>query len=81
MAKVFFPDHLMSYCKREREVEVQASTYRELVRKLGARYPGIEEVLLEDVAVAIDGEICHEPYMEKIATDSEVYFLHRLAAG
>ena len=81
MAKVIFPDHLKSYSNNEREVEVPASTYRELVNMLETRYPGIKEVLLERVAVAIDGEICHEPYLEKIGPVSEVYFLHRLAAG
>lgn len=81
MARVFFPEHLRAYSNNESEVEVRAASYRELVKKLDRRFPGIAEILLEKVAVAIDGQICHTPYLEKIAPDSEVFFLHRLAAG
>jgi len=81
MAKVFFPDYLQAYCNNHRQLEIPASTYRELVQLLDDRFPGIGPVLMERVAVAIDGHICHEPYLEKIAANSEVYFLHPIAAG
>jgi hypothetical protein len=81
MATVFFPDHLLAYSDDQRQVEVQASTYRELVRLLDNRFPGIEPILSERISVAIDGHICHEPFLERIEANSEVHFLHPIAAG
>ncbi len=81
MATVYFPDHLLAYCENQRQVEVHATTYRELVRLLDKRFPGIGRVLSERISVAIDGQICHEPFLEGIGINSEVHFLHPIAAG
>jgi len=81
MAKVFFPDHLQSLCGNRRQMEVHAATYRELVKLLDLEFPGIGPILMDRVAVAIDGHICHAPFLEKIAAKSEVHFLHPIAAG
>lgn len=81
MARVFFPDELRRYTNDEPGVEVQAANFRELVVALEKIYPGIAEVVSEGMAVAIDGEIIHDPYMEPIRPDSEVHFLHRIAGG
>jgi molybdopterin synthase sulfur carrier subunit len=81
MAKVFFPDHLTRYTAGIRELDVAASSFRELVTALDARFPGIEAQLMGKVAVAIDGDIVHDPLLEAIEPDSEVYFLHRIEGG
>lgn len=81
MAKVVFPTHLQRYTDGTRELEVDAASFRALVRKLDTRFPGIEDVLLEKVAVAIDGEITQEPLLESIDADSEVHFLERIGGG
>ena len=49
--------------------------------ELDARFPGIEAQLMGKVAVAIDGDIVHDPLLEAIEPDSEVYFLHRIEGG
>jgi hypothetical protein len=33
------------------------------------------------MAVAIDGEIIHTPFLEKVAATSEVHFLYRISGG
>jgi hypothetical protein len=81
MAKVFFPDHLARYTDGVRQLDVAASSFRELVVRLDARFPGIAEELLGKVAVAIDGDIVHDPFLEPIGRDAEVYFLHRIEGG
>ncbi len=81
MARVCFPDHLLSFTAGQREVEVNASTYRDLVGKLERMFPGIEQTLLSKVAVAIDGHIVHDPYFDKLEPHSEIYFLPRLEGG
>lgn len=81
MAQVFFPDELRKYTRDEIGVEVQATNFRELVEALDEIYPGIAEVVSEGMAVAIDGEIIHDPYLEPVGPNSEVHFLHRIAGG
>ena len=81
MAKVFFPDHLMQHTAGVRELEVKATSFRDLVAELDVRYPGIADVLIGKVAVAIDGDIIHDPFLDPVGPDSEVYFLHRIEGG
>ena len=81
MAQVFFPDELRKHTRDETGVEVQATNFRELVAALDQIYPGIAEVVTDGMAVAIDGEIIHDPYLEPVGPQSEVHFLHRIAGG
>jgi hypothetical protein len=81
MAKVFFPDHLTRFTEGRREFDVAAPNFRELVAELDGQFPGLAEELLGKVAVAIDGDIVHDPFLEPIGRDTEVYFLHRIEGG
>jgi hypothetical protein len=81
VAKVFFPDHLTQYTAGLRELEVRAASFRDLVAQLETRFPGISNVLIGKVAVAIDGDIIHDPFLDPVGPDSEVYFLHRIEGG
>ncbi len=81
MAEVFFPDELRKYTNDEPRVAVAATNFRELVAALDEIYPGIASVVSEGMAVAIDGEIIHDPYLEPIGPHSEVHFLHRISGG
>ena len=80
MAKVVFPDHLMSSTDGVRELEVECKNFRSLVRALDAKWPGIEEVL-SDTAVAIDGQIYQDAWLEPIQPGSEVFFMQRIEGG
>jgi molybdopterin converting factor small subunit len=81
MARVVFPDHLSPYTGEVRELDVDASSFRELVVALEARFPGIATALHEKVTVAIDGEISHDPFLEPLQPGSEVHFLFRISGG
>jgi hypothetical protein len=81
MARVFFPEHLTRYTNGTRELEVDVSSFRELLAVLEQRFPGIESRVVGKVAVAIDGDIINDPYLDPIRPDSEVYFLHRIEGG
>ncbi|HTO58086.1 MAG TPA: MoaD/ThiS family protein [Pseudomonadales bacterium] len=81
MAKVLFADHLMQYTAGTRELELHGARFRDLVAQLETRFPGISEILIGKVAVAIDGDIIHDPFLEPVGPNSEVYFLHRIEGG
>ena len=80
MAKVVFPDHLLAHTDGTKTVTVEASNFRGVLRALNERWPGIEETL-QKTAVAIDGQICQDAWLEPVRPDSEVYFMHRIEGG
>jgi len=45
------------------------------------RFPGIAKHLSQKTAVAIDGEIFQDPFLESIQFDSEIYFLPMIEGG
>jgi molybdopterin synthase sulfur carrier subunit len=65
----------------ETNFEVEAATMRSLVRMLNERFPGLGPALGEGMAVAIDGQIYHDFFLEEIGPDSEVCFLPAIEGG
>ncbi|MCY3924196.1 MAG: MoaD/ThiS family protein [bacterium] len=65
------------------QVEVEAATVRELLRRLEEMYPGIRAHLdaTSATAVAIDGDIIPDPLYEPVPPDAEVHFIAPLAGG
>lgn len=80
MARVVFPDHLYRFTQGTHELEVKCGSFRELVRILEKKWPGIESAL-SSTAVAIDGQIFQDAWFEKITPNSEVFFLQRIEGG
>ena len=64
-----------------RETDVRAQDYRSLVTEITDRYEGLSLADVEDMSVAINGEIIAEPMLEKISPGSEVHFLYRIEGG
>ena len=80
MARVVFPEHLLQHTGGTREIEVHASNYRGVVRAVDKQWPGIEQVLMKS-AVAIDGQIYQDAFLEPIEPASEVFFMPRIEGG
>ena len=80
MATVVFPDSFTAVTGSEREFETSAETYRDLVAELKSRWPELTE-LLDNTAVAIDGQIYQEAFLEAIEPSSEVFFMARIEGG
>ena len=80
MAKVVFPDHLMTHTDGVRELDIECRNFRSLVRALDQKWPGIEDVLTK-TAVAIDGQIYQDAWLEPIQPTSEVFFMQRIEGG
>ena len=82
VAKVFIPAGLsQQYTGGKAEFEIDAKTVRGVIRSLEADFPGLGEAIEIDMAVAVDGEIFHDPLLEPVSSDSEVYFLPRIGGG
>jgi len=80
MARIVFPDHLLQHTNGEREVELLADNFRELLLILDQRWPGIDAVLTK-CAVAIDGQIYQDAFLEPLQSDSEIFFMQRIEGG
>ncbi len=65
------------------EIAIEAANVRDLVRQLSALYPSLDAHLVEtsSTAVAIDGEIIPDPWLEELTDTSEVYLVRPLAGG
>lgn len=62
-------------------VQIEASTIRELLRKVVERYPRMQSHLDEGIAVSINGEIFRDRWSQKIPGDAEVFLLPRIPGG
>ena len=80
MATVVFPDAFTAVTGSEREFQTDAANYRDLVLELKARWPELSD-LLDDTAVAIDGQIYQDAFLEAIGPASEVFFMARIEGG
>jgi len=80
MAMVFFSGELQRFTGEEK-TSVVASNYRELLEKLRNKYPDLANSEIASMAIAIDGEIVHEPLLELIPEEAELHFFHFIAGG
>jgi hypothetical protein len=81
MASVFFSQPFRQFTGGIERLDISARDYRELVARIAERFPELRQVLAEEVSVAIDGEIIHEPFLETIGPRSEIHFLTRISGG
>ena len=63
------------------EFDVQATTFRQLVRELERDYPGLGNQVEEGMAVAIDGEIYQDAYHVELKPGSEIVLIPKIGGG
>ena len=68
-------------------VEVPGATLREVMDNLGAAYPGMKELIVENgrvrpgLQLAVDGVLSATGLMAKVPEDAEVHILPALGGG
>ena len=62
-------------------ISINASTIRELLRKVVERYPRMQSQIEKGVAVSINGEIFRDNWGEEIPEGAEVFLLPRIQGG
>ena len=80
MAVVIFSSELQKLTGEEQTC-VDAEVCKDIVAVISNQYPALEHDELMEMAVAIDGEVIHTPFLEKVAATSEVHFLYRISGG
>ena len=80
MARVHLPSGLTRHTGGVETVDVEASRVPDLIAALRDLFPQIAD-RLEEMAVAIDGEIYADPGYQPLRADSEVHLVPRIAGG
>ena len=62
-------------------LDIEASTVRELLRKLEARYPDTAPFIKAGIAVSIDGVIYRDSWGQTLPASAEIYLLPRIEGG
>ena len=81
MAHVTLIGNLRQFTGGVAELDLEASSVRQLFRALGESYPELAPHLERGLAVAIDGQIYQDALLEPIGPDSEVHILPQIAGG
>ena len=81
MVRVRLGGPLMSQAGGATEFEVEATTIRELLARLGELYPQLRPILDRGVTVAVNGTIYRGAFLAPIPDGSEVYLLPAMAGG
>ncbi|MEX2615568.1 MAG: MoaD/ThiS family protein [Alphaproteobacteria bacterium] len=82
MANVILSTDLArEFADGETEFEIDADNIRAVVKALDARFPGIRKALGPGTAVAIDGQIHREFFLEPVGPNSEVCFFPAVEGG
>ena len=63
------------------EFDVEANTVRRMIAELDQRYPGLGHQIDEGMAIAIDGEIFQDAYLEELKPDSEIVLIPKIGGG
>jgi molybdopterin converting factor small subunit len=81
MATVYLPSEMKERTGGLDVVVIDAPRVHELRLELVRRYPGLGGDLLEQMAVAIDGEIHNDADYLALSSNSEIHFVPRIAGG
>ena len=81
MPRVVLSGNLKQLAGGVEELDVEASDIRQLLRVLGQRFPKMRPQLDNGIAVAVDGQIYQDGWLEPIGPDSEVHLLPRIGGG
>lgn len=81
MARVRLASSFKPYTGGQTEFEVDAANVRQLLERLAADHPELAAHLEQGIAVAIDGVIYQDAWLQAIGSASEVVVIDRIAGG
>ena len=87
MATVYIPTMLLPVTGGIKQVQVEATSVRQVINGLEEQFPGIKDRLMEgnqvrpNLAVSIDGEVARMGLLERVQETSEVHFVPAISGG
>jgi molybdopterin converting factor small subunit len=80
VATVHLPSGLAQFADGLESVAIDAPRVAELLIELRKRFPRLGDQL-DDIAVAVDGDIYSDPGYQPLRADSDVHLVPRIAGG
>ena len=81
MVEVTLWGGLVPLADNQKTLTVEATTVRELLRKLKDRYPGLADPIDNEVAVVINGTVFRDDRSKELPENAEVFLMRRLVGG
>ncbi|SPH24886.1 hypothetical protein DEA8626_03920 [Defluviimonas aquaemixtae] len=81
MVKVRLWGSLRQAADGKTEVEVDATTFKQLLDRLAEDYPGLTPQIKRGVSLSLDGVIYREAWFTEIKPDSEVVLMPYMTGG
>ena len=81
MARIFLNGNLGLFTKGETEFEITVPNVKKLFVELGERFPDLKPHLEEGIAVAIDGQVFQDAWLEPVGSNSEVHIFPGIGGG
>lgn len=81
MVRVLITGNLKVLTGGESVLEMEVATIRQLFLQLGERFPALATPIEEGLAVAIDGQIYQDAWLQPIPEDAEVALLPAIGGG
>lgn len=81
MVNVAIWGSLRSATNGEKEVEVDATNFRQLLDQLVLKHPGLEPQIKRGVSLALDGKIYRDAWFTEINENSEVVLMPYMVGG
>jgi len=78
---VFTGDFSDRYTGGVKEFEIEATSLRDVIKRLDELYPGLGEQLEHETTVAIDGEIHEVSYYQPVPPGCEIFFIPKIEGG
>lgn len=81
MATVTITGQLRQFAGDAATLEIEAANVRQLLARLGERFPALAPHLVQGIAVAIDGQIFQDALLQPVPPNAEVHILPAIAGG
>lgn len=81
MVKVLLWGTLRQAAEGRESVEVEATTFKQVLDRLAEDYPGLRPQIARGVSMALDGVIYREAWFTEISPDSEVVLMPYMTGG
>lgn len=81
MVRVKLWGSLRAHAQGQEWVEVEASTFKELLDQLALTHPGLAPQIKRGVSVAVDGVIYREAWFTKIGPENEIILMPYMVGG
>ena len=81
MAYIHLSGDLVIFTKGENKFEILAPNIKKVFEKLSELYPELKPHLDQGIAVAIDGKVFQDAWLEPVGPESEIHIFHGIGGG